>query len=691
MTDQVVLQPERVVTDRSGRTQIAANGRLLTTKGNHLVTDGRYRFMNDLAIKDIATIDGEFIYLTDQHVFANAWAARIHFEHNVSNARLLVPASRSSYLVIAESEIAFFEAGVEVSRVKLESLTINDAIHHADRKSFYLASDRGLHLFVPSEKTITDLLSGTSLSALTSDIDGKLVLAGENGLHSFDLKQGAITDTKTELPSSRITVLAMIDKTLWVGSEQGAFSIDNNDQINYYASKRWLVDDAVVDITAGSISADRKEVLILTKQGLAKIVYTPMTLHDKAMHFEDQVRKRHIRHGFNSAEFEMNVPGDLSSGHVVDSDNDGLWTSMYLGSQLFRYAVTGEEDAYLNALESFEAMERLYDINPVEGFPARSYERSGYVKHDKSAWHDAAEPAWDWKGTTSSDEAIGHYFAFSLIVEIIPDSSIKQRAIDLIVALTDHIIENDLYLVDVDGKPTRWGRWHPDYVNGFPRGVGDRKLNSSNIIAFMQTAFHFTGDNKYKKEAERLIADFGYFENLMTPMEEIGAHNTDSLAAMLSSRWNHSDDEMYFLSYWYLYPYAFSAELKDKYAETIKNHWNIERPERDGLWNLCYAMTGAKEFDLDETIWYLQEFPLDLINYTIKNSHRGDIELLPPNFRSQTTKEVLPPDEKPIYKHNTNTFVIDRDTGARRESSGDIYLLPYWMGRYLGVISGPEK
>ena len=80
---------------------------------------------------------------------------------------------------------------------------------------------------------------------------------------------------------------------------------------------------------------------------------------------------------------------------------------------------------------------------------------------------------------------------------------------------------------------------------------------------------------------------------------------------------------------------------------------------------------------------------MDLIDYSIQNSHRQDIELLPPNFRGQTTRTVLPPDEKPIYKHNTNTFVIDRNGGGRSEASGDIYLLPYWMGRYLGVISGP--
>ena len=31
-----------------------------------------------------------------------------------------------------------------------------------------------------------------------------------------------------------------------------------------------------------------------------------------------------------------------------------------------------------------------------------------------------------------------------------------------------HIIENDYYFVDFDGKPTRWGRWNPEYVKWVP-------------------------------------------------------------------------------------------------------------------------------------------------------------------------------------------------------------------------------
>ncbi|MCC7523351.1 MAG: hypothetical protein IT250_00935, partial [Chitinophagaceae bacterium] len=63
-----------------------------------------------------------------------------------------------------------------------------------------------------------------------------------------------------------------------------------------------------------------------------------------------------------------------------------------------------------------------------------------------------------------------------------------------------------------------------------------------------------------------------------------------------------------------------------------------------------------------------------------------------PNFRGQTVKEVLPPDELPVRRHNANRFGLDGGSNGNNEhSAGDIWLLPYWMGRYLGVIDAPAK
>jgi hypothetical protein len=223
--------------------------------------------------------------------------------------------------------------------------------------------------------------------------------------------------------------------------------------------------------------------------------------------------------------------------------------------------------------------------------------------------------------------------------------------------------------------------------------VGDRKINASNIVAMLQTAYHFTKKEVYKEKAFELMKEHGYYDNLMRPMKQIGKApaSADEWSKMLSESWNHSDDEMYFLGYWGLYRYAFNDTLKTKFRESILDHWEIERPEKEGAWNIFTALTGTNQFDLQEAIWYLQEYPLDLVHWRITNSHRKDIEHLEPNFRNQTIAEVLPPDELPVNRHNANRFQLDGgDNGTSEYSAGDIWLLPYWMGRYLGVIGEPE-
>jgi hypothetical protein len=366
---------------------------------------------------------------------------------------------------------------------------------------------------------------------------------------------------------------------------------------------------------------------------------------------------------------------------------------MYLAAEVFRYEVTKSEDALQNIRESMEAMERLYDINPVPGFPSRSFERRGYKYEDKP-WRRADDPEWDWKSTTSSDEAIGHIFAFGAIAELVDDPGLKKQAIMLIDTLMSHAVKNNHYLVDWNGEPTLWGKWNPEYVNARPKMVGDRKINSSNYIGMLQTAYHFTGKEKYKKAAYDLMDNHGYLENLMRPMSEIGPapDSADDWSKMLSESWNHSDDEMYYCGYWGLYRYAFTDKLKAMYRDAIIDHWEAERPEKEGLWNIMTALVGAEDIDLEEAVWYLQKYPLDLVDWTVLNSHRKDIESVAPNFRKQTITEVLPASELRISRHNANRFDLDsRGEGREEFSAGDIWLLPYWIGRYLNVIGEPVK
>jgi hypothetical protein len=620
-------------------------------------------------------------------VLSNAWAGRLYSEHGMTGAALFAGGPDFSFLVSDGSALVYLKDSEALWSGSLGSDSVLDVQYDPEQEVFMVLGSEGVYAFEPDGGKLREVYRGSGLTCLGLTVGSQVLLGTDNGYLVVDAATGKqVGRRQTKLPWTELIVIRQIKDRLWFGSTKGAFMLRDDGKYNYYASKRWLPDDMVVDIASGP----ENSVLVLTAGGMARINFEEMTLQDKAMFFQEQVRERHMRHGFNYILSGLE-DGDLSTGFLRDSPNDGLWTSMYLAGEVFRYVVTESGDALQNIRESLDALERLFTITQVPGFPARSFMRHWH-KDGHPYWLRSADPEWDWRATTSSDEVIGHVFVYGVIAELVDDEEIRSRAITLLDTLMSHIVRHDLYLVDHNGQRTRWGRWNPEYVNGFPTMVGDRKLNSSNIIGMLQTAYHFTRKNTYRQKAFDLMRNHGYLENLMRPMEEIGRvpPGTGDHAEMLSSKWNHSDDEMYYLGYWGLYRYAFNDTLQAQYKKAIVDHWEAERPEKEGLWNICTAITGVTQFDLEEAIWYLQEHPMDFIEWTVQNSHRKDIKFVEPNFRSQFTAEVLPPDELRTAKHSRNRFELDHDGAGRQEqSAGYIWSLPYWLGRYLGVISGP--
>jgi hypothetical protein len=689
----------KAFTDRNGNVQLLANtGLQHVSEGRFLypgkiVEDHSYRFMTDKKVVDMTVCKQQFVYLDEHVILSNAWAGSLYVKHEIVKPKLFAGNDNLSFLVSDGRNINLIQDAKVAWRGSIGDGEIIQIINRDQKEnSFLILTATSVYSFSAANKRLEKIYQGEELTAFDINKSGnRLVIGSRKGYLVYDLKEGKQLDPlHDKLPSTEITAVKILGDKLWFGTTKGAFTVNKNNQIDYYASERWLPNDYVLQISPGKDG----HVLVLTKSGIGAICFKKMSLREKADFYDQQVRSRHIRNGFNASLVKMDK-GNLSTGYMSDSDNDGLWTSMYLASQVFRYSTTSEPEALKNCIESLDALERLYTINPIPGFPARSFERTGHndklADHDR--WQQSPDPEWVWKTTTSSDEVIGHFFALSLIADIVDNKPAKDKAIRLIDTLMGHIVKNNLYLIDYDGKPTLWGKWNPEYVNSFPTNVGDRKLNSSNIIAMLQTAYRFTKKEKYKAKAMELISKYGYLENLMRPMAGIGqaGSNTDEWSKHLSGDWNHSDDEMYFVGYWGLYRYALNDDLKAKYKKAIVDHWQIERPEKEGAWNIITAITGVSDFDLDEAVWYLKEYPLDMIDWTVKNSDRKDIELLPPNFREQKTKNVLPPDELRIARHNSNRFVLDGGNGGRAEdSAGDIWLLPYWMGRYLNVIKGQK-
>ncbi len=659
---------------------------LLTNKGLFRVYDGNkvskdvsYKALTERIPVDICTQEetGYLFYLYENQFLTNSYAGIVY--SNIENGKYqkIAVNKNQEVLLLGDSECGIYKNNRLLYSTKLpvngiKNIYIFNGIFYIQNgNSIYALKEKKWELFYEAE----------NISCLEFH-NNKIYVGTNDGFYSISaLNPVQILEKENRLPVNEIGKIMFVNHKMWCTTPNGAF-LQESDRYRYFASKRWLDQNNIIDAAFNS----KGDIYLLTPTGLNKIKYINQTLAQKATFYEDNIRKYHMRYGFVCAT-KLQVPYDLSSALIHDHDNDGLWTSFYLGSQAFRYATTGEKIARRYCWESFEAFERLLTVNPLKGFPSRTFERKGFKVSDPDRWRDSDETEWEWKGTTSSDEYIAYLFVAAVLDKLVVENETeRKRVADFIDRIMTHIIENDYYFVDADGKPTTWGRWNPEYVNMYPKHVYDRKLNSTHLIAGLQLAYALTKKEIYKTEAFRMMKEHGFYENMLTSMKEMKPDRILYDGHTMGTEWNHSDDEMAFLTYWPLYHYAFNDSLKQDYIDIIRDHWKIEKPERNAAWNIItYGLTG--DIDLESTIWHLQEFNMDLIAYDIKNSHRKDIELLPPNFREQTTKQLLTPGERRTHRHNANPFVLDGNGGGKSKLAGDEFLLPYWMCRYYGVIS----
>lgn len=512
----------------------------------------------------------------------------------------------------------------------------------------------------------------------------------------------------------------------WFGTSKGVIQLRRNGDFAYRQGPRWLPDDHVNDILAMSDGS----AWVATKGGVAHIYFEPMTLAEKAEHYEEQIEKYIKRTEYEYvAEITTDKPGDLSVIHHHDSDNDGLWTSMYGAGECFAYAATKDPRAKERAKQAFEALRFLQKVtqggehSPPKGYVARTIlpttdrdPNIGRIEGDREEqkgdalwkvyeprWPKSADGKWYWKSDTSSDELDGHYFFYPAYYDLVADTpEEKERVREVVRDLTDHFLEHNFQLIDHDGKVTRWGEFSPEALNGDRRWYVERGLNSLSMLSYLAVAEHMTGYKKYAEASRMLIEQHHYDQNAMVPKIQFGIGSG-----------NQSDDEMAFMSFYNLIKYTKNDELRERMRHSFFGYWKLEFPELNPFFNFAAAasLNGTVSnthwgpvdltlFDgwLEDSIATLKGFPLDRFNWPVQNSHRLDIVPLyrhqavdiddrePPRRGLRVNGKVLPVEERHFNHWNTDPYRLDYGGDGRMLASGTVFLLPYYMGLYHGFI-----
>jgi hypothetical protein len=510
----------------------------------------------------------------------------------------------------------------------------------------------------------------------------------------------SLTQARHSLPQARLSfddglpvgglraIAIATDGAVWAGGGEGLVryvdSSHSGDRWQYFGGKRYLPSDEVTSLAAGEAGS----IWVQTSAGISHIEFRLLTLADKAAYFERRIAERHKRHDL-VADSEFSEPGSPATSHQYPNDNDGLWTAIYVAAQAFRYRVTkdlqkvsrGDSQGYSQALDSarksVEAMLRLEAITGRAGFPARSFRQKNEPRHEDGIWHFTSDGEWEWKADTSSDEIVGHFFAYSVVYDLAADENLKKRLREAVSRIADHLIDHGYDLTDLHGRPTRWGRYDEAYFET-EDGREERALRSLELLSHLKVAYHMTGNARYDREYRKLINEMAYHKNTTTYLK-------------LRQDLNYSDEELAMLSYYPLFRYEKNPELLGVYREGLEQWWvNIQR-EDNPLWMFIYAFCNpGKRLRLEGAARTLYRIPMDLTKWSVKNSHRHDVPLDTSSERHNRvqTSRLLPPDERRVMKWNGNPFQLDDQGAGRGEDDGAFFLLPYWLGRYHGFLTG---
>ena len=569
-----------------------------------------------------------------------------------------------------------------------------------DHGGLWIGTDVGL-FHCTDEETIVynkneDLISAY-VRGIDYAVDGTLWIGGLGGV-SIRVGEKKIGEKRPEegITNAEVNVVKRSpDGTMWIGTNYGISRFaPGRDEYSVRLSRRWLMSDEVRDISFDQYG----NAWIATAVGVSSIKKREMTLAEKAAYYYERMIQRHVREPWIVARFRLNVPGDTTTIEPDDDDNDGEYTSMYLAMESLRYAVTKDPEAKERAKKAFDFLHYLREVTEADGFFARTIIPASWEKaHDMNRtytpqdlaeeminnprqkpveirWHTSKDGKWKWKGDTSSDELCGHLFGYYWYYNLVADDAEKKRIAHHFSKIIDHLIRNDFYLVDVDGKPTKWGVWSPKSLNEDPEWSPERALNSLEILSFLKFAFKITGDGKYQKAYLSLIREEGYIENAKA------LHNTNPA-------WETYFDIFLAL---YVYPPLIQYEENPAIKSAYRTHmdaWFLKyKKVKSPLVNFTYNYLSGGSDELEHSIFFLKDAPLDLVDWMIDNGKREDLDVVrAPILESMQVDQLRPPSEYRTIRWDKTPYLAVAGNPAQ-ERDPVYWLLPYWMGRYLDLI-----
>ena len=445
--------------------------------------------------------------------------------------------------------------------------------------------------------------------------------------------------------------------------------------------------------------------------------------------------------------YEPQTPEEIATWEDVETwstgENDGLWSALYMASQAYRYAVTGSSEA-LDNLEVLLAGEQdRMRITGVDGLFTRQLIPPGVdgigcptdpaqyavdeakddnkwvqVGDDGCVWvtdTDTLEwtatthcgldeyAGWCWLDNVSQDEYVGHMFALGAITRLVDDTDVQQMAADMLEQVGHHLMDNDLTLVDWDGRLTEHGRMYPMALTDTPGYLAVMALS------FLLVAAEGSDDDELRQYYDDCLLQRGGTEECLPWPGQKPLSFTDYLPALLlytgedscTSNWNNFS--MVMANFHHLLWLERDLETRELLQDALRDEaMYAGKPkalieQRNAWFDVMWAATkhlgpgtdGPDYLAVEDAVCSLRQFPAS------KHAIEQDLTELYPHACDGRNGHSLSANPAPVAERCIHTFLWWSNPYKRESCSAESwhvrqpgdYLLAYWMARYYGFVS----
>ena len=263
--------------------------------------------------------------------------------------------------------------------------------------------------------------------------------------------------------------------------------------------------------------------------------------------------------------------------------------------------------------------------------------------------------------------------------------------------------------------------------------TGDKKWEDEYRMAALDPAYEYAQVmTQYWDRYKMAILEYAASASPIIPFILRPFMETEIIKVIYRMIINYSDEEMAMLAFYLLFQMEDDETLLTYYREAINQWWRYSMSMSENpLWYYIYQLAYPNEEKTDyygnslvETAaWSLSRHPMDMRKYSATNKNRDDVRELDleedcgidgtrvlsynpskgtPWFSSSDNEiikvigivlsgaglewTVAAPDERAIHKFNNSTYVLEDHHSPNSMEGSTTYTLPYWMGRYHGML-----